>query len=54
MLADTSHIRTVLIRIVLMVVEEMYPLASSSSSNHWKKFLNGAGDTTPVDKEGCP
>ena len=48
MLADTSPIRTELI-----VAEEVYPLASSSLSDHWKMFLNGAGDTSPVDKEGC-
>jgi len=48
MLADTSPVHT-----ELMVTEEAYPLASSSSSDHWKRFLNGAGDTTPVDEEGC-
>jgi len=49
MLTDTSPVRTELI-----VAEEAYPLASFSSSDHWKRFLNGAGDTAPVDEEGCP
>jgi len=49
MLADTSPIRT-----ELMVAEEAYPLPSSSSSDHLKRFLNGVGDTAPVDEEGCP
>jgi len=49
MLADTSPVHT-----KLMVAEEAYPLASSSLSDYWKRFLNGAGDTTSVDEEGCP
>jgi len=48
MLADTSLVRT-----KLMMAEEAYPLASSSISDHWKRFLNGAGDTSPVDEESC-
>jgi len=48
MLVDTSPVHT-----EVMVAEETYPLASSLLSNHWKKFLNGAGDTSPVDEEGC-
>jgi len=47
MLADTSPVHT-----ELMVPEEAYLLASSSLSNHWKRFLNGAGGTSPVDEEG--
>jgi len=49
MLADTSPVRT-----ELMVADKVYPLASSSSSDHWKRFLNGAGETTPVNEKGCP
>ena len=49
MLVDTSPIRT-----ELMVADEAYPLGFSSSSGHWKWFLNGAGDTAPVDEEGSP
>jgi len=45
MLADTIPVCTELI-----VAEEAYPLASSSSSNYSKWFLNGAGDTTLVDE----
>jgi len=37
----------------LMVAEEAYPLAFSSS-DHWKRFLNGIGDTTSVDERGYP
>jgi len=49
MLADTS-----LVRSELMVAEEAYPLASSSSSDLWKRFFSGVRDTAPVDEEGCP
>jgi len=49
MLADTSPVHT-----ELMVADEAYPLAFSSSSDYWKRFLNGAGDITLVDEEGCP
>jgi len=49
MLTDTSLVRTELI-----VAEEAYPLASSSSSDHWKRFLKGVGDTAPVNEEGYP
>jgi len=48
MFADTSPFHT-----ELMVAEEAYPLAFSSSSDHWKRFLNGASDTASVDEEGC-
>jgi len=47
MLADTSHVCT-----ELMIAEEAYPLASSSSLDHWKRLLNGAGGTASVDEEG--
>ena len=39
--------------IELILVEEAYTLAFSSSSDHWKSFLNGVGDMVPVDEEGC-
>jgi len=48
MLTDMRPVRTELI-----MAEEAYPLASSSPSDHWKRFLNGVGDTVPVDEEGC-
>jgi len=49
MLADTSLVRT-----ELMVAEEAYPLAFFLSLDHWKRFLNGSGDTAPVNEEGLP
>jgi len=42
-----------LVRTELMVADKAYPLVSSTSSDYWKRFLNGAGDTASVDEEGC-
>jgi len=47
MLADTNPVRT-----ELMVADEACALGSSSS-DHWKRFLNGADETALVDEEGC-
>ena len=41
------------VRIELMVAQEAQPLATASSSDHWKRCLNGTGDVALVEEEGC-
>jgi len=47
MLADTLPVCT-----ELTVAEKAYPLASPSSSDHWKRLFSGSGDTTLVEEDG--
>jgi len=45
-----SHIHdTLSVRIELTIVEESYPLSSSSSSDHWNNLLIGSVEVTAVD-----
>ena len=45
-----SHIHdTLSVRIELTIVEESYPLFSSSSSDHWNNLLIGSVEVTAVD-----
>ena len=49
-----SHMhRHSIFRIELTIAELAYPLSSPSSSDHWNKILNDAGDITPVEEDGC-
>jgi len=48
-LTETLHVFT-----EITVAEEAYPLASPSSSDHWKRLFNGSGYITPVEEDGYP